>query len=158
MKGEPMRLELQYSLTLFGLNKSYAIPALDGDERMPDWGWCKTRIDDLGTAIELRCMQPGKGPTCGTAFIQNEVTSQRNPERSVCRPDYSPYSGRYGADDIARFGVNLPFRDPTGLARFPVDGTKLRQSRIIIRSYEPQVHFVRSVDIPQIRLQNWEAQ
>ena len=86
-------------------------------------------------------------------------TGERIPERSVCGPDYSPpYSGRFGADDIARFGVNLPFRDPAGLAHFPVDGPKLPQSRIIIRSYEPQDHFTRSLVIPQIKLPDWEAQ
>ena len=130
----------EYSLTLFGHSKSYAIAALNGDERMPDWGWCQTKINDLGTVIEFRCMEPSKGPTCGTVFLQNDVTGQRNPERSVCRSDYLPYSGRFGADDIARFGVNLPFRDPAGLAHFPVDGPKLPQSRIIIRPYEPQDH------------------
>ena len=158
MKNQPMRLELDYSLTLFGLTKSFSIAALGGDERMPGWGWCQTKINDVGTAIELRCMQPGKGPTCGTVFLQNDATGQRNPERSVCRPDYSPYSGRFGADDIARFGVNLPFRDAAGLAHFPIDGPKLSQSRVTIRSFEPETHFVRSLVIPEIKLQDWEGQ
>ena len=158
IKDQPLRLELEYSLTLFTLSNSYSVPAIGGDERMPGWGWCQTRMNDIGTVIEMRCMQPGKGPTCGTVFLQNTVTGQRNPERSVCSPDYSPYSGRFGQDDMARFGVNLPFRDATGLAHFPVDGPQLPQSRIIIRSYEPQDHFVRSLVIPEIKLQDWEPQ
>ena len=158
MKDQPLRFELEYSLTLFTLSSSFSIPAIGGDERMPGWGWCQTRMNDVGTLIELRCMQPGKGPTCGAVFLQNSVTGQHNPERSVCSPDYSPYSGRLGEDDMARFGINLPFRDASGLAHFPVDGPQLPESRIIIRSYEPQDHFVRSLVIPQIKLEDWEPQ
>jgi len=58
----------------------------------------------------------------------------------------------------ARFGVNLPFCDAAGLAHFPVDGPKLFQSHVIIRSYEPENHFVRSLVIPEIKLEDWEAQ
>lgn len=158
IKDQPLRVELEYSLTLFTLGNSFSIPAIGGDERMPGWGWCQTRMNDGGTVIELRCMQLGKGPTCGTVFLENDVTGQRNPERSICRADYSPYSGRLGEDDMARFGVNLPFRDATGLAHFPVDGAQLPQSRVIIRSYEPVDHFLRSLVIPEIKLQDWEAQ
>lgn len=158
IKDQTLRLELEYSTTLFTLSKSFAIPAIGGDERLPGWGWCQTRMNDGGTVIELHCMQPGKGPTCGTVFLENKVTGKRNPERSVCRPDYSPYSGRLGEDDMARFGGNLPFRDATGLAHFPVDGPQLPQSHVIIRSYEPEDHFVRSLVIPEIKLQDWEAQ
>ena len=57
-----------------------------------------------------------------------------------------------------RFGTNLPFRDSSGLAKFPVDGSQLPQSRVIIRVYEPEDHFARSLVIPQVKLQDWEAQ
>lgn len=158
IKDQPLRLELEYSLSLFTLSNSFSIQAIGGNERMPGWGWCQTKMNEGGTVIELRCMQPGKGPTCGTVFLQNSETGQHNPERSVCRADYSPYSGRLGEDDMARFGANFPFRDASGLAHFPVDGPQLPQSHVIIRSYEPQDHFVRSLVIPEMKLQDWEAQ
>ena len=157
IKDQPLRLELDYSLTLFDLSGSYSIAALGGDERMPGWGWCQTKMNETGTAIELRCMQPGKGPSCGTAFLRNDVSGWYNPERSACRPDYAPYSGHYGYDNVARFGVNLPFRDASGLAQFPVDGPQLPQSHVIIRYYQPEDHFVRSLVIPEIKLEDWEA-
>jgi hypothetical protein len=59
---------------------------------------------------------------------------------------------------LVRFGTNLPFRDPSGLAKFPVDGPQLPQSRVVIRVYEPEDHFTRSLTIPEIRLKEWEAQ
>jgi hypothetical protein len=158
IKDQPVRAQVDYSLTLFGLRGSYSIPALGGDERMPDFGWCETKMNEAETAVELRCMQPGKGPTCATLFLENKATGQRNPVRSSCHGDYSPYSGWYTGDNMAQFGANIPFRDSSGLAKFPVDGPQLPQSRVVIRVYEPEDHFTRSLTIPEIRLKDWEAQ
>jgi hypothetical protein len=158
IKDQPVRAEVDYSFTLFGLRGSYAIPALGGDERMPGFGWCETKMNDSETVVELRCMQPGKGPTCATLFLENKATGQRNPARSSCHGDYSPYSGWYFGDNMAHFGANIPFRDVFGLAKFPVDGPQLPQSRVVIRVYEPEDHFTRSLTISEIRLRDWEAQ
>jgi hypothetical protein len=158
IKDQPIRAELDYSLTLFGMRYSYAMPALDGDQRMPGFGWCETKMNEAQTAVELRCMQPGKGPTCATLFLENELTGQRNPERSSCHADYSPYSGWFTGDNMAQFGANVPFRDASGLAKFPVDGLQLPNSRVVIRVYEPEDHFTRSLVISQIKLQAWEAE
>jgi hypothetical protein len=157
-QDQPLRAEVNYSLTAFRLSKSYAIPALGGDERMPGWGWCKTKPNEAGTAVELHCMQAGKGPICGSVVLENEATGVRNPERSACGSNYTPFGDRPLPDNFARFGVNLPFRDPSGLAKFPVDGSQLPQSRVVIRVYEPEDHFTRSLVIPQIKLKDWEAQ
>jgi hypothetical protein len=54
--------------------------------------------------------------------------------------------------------VNLSFRDPSGLEKFPVDVSQLPQSHVVIRMYEPENHFTRSLVIPQIKLKDWEAQ
>jgi hypothetical protein len=158
LKDQPMRAEVDYSLTLFGVRQSYAVPALDGDQRMPGFGWCQTKMNEAETAVELRCMQPGKGPTCATLSLENELTGRRNPVRSSCHADYSPYSGWFTGDNMAQFGANIPFRDASGLAKFPVDGPQLPNSRLVIRVYEPEDHFTRSLEIPQITLKDWEAQ
>jgi hypothetical protein len=157
-KDQPVEMQIDYSLTLFGLSRSYSMAALDGDERMPEWGWCQTKMNEAGTAVELHCMEPGKGPICGTAFLENAVTGARNPARSTCRSDYSPYGYHPLPDSLVRFGANLPFRDPSGLAKYPVDGPQLPNSRVVIRVYEPQDHFTRSLAISQIKLKDWEAQ
>jgi hypothetical protein len=158
IRNQSMRAEFEYSLTLFGLSRSYSIPALGGDERMPGFGWCGTKMNEAATAVELRCMQPGKGPTCATLFLENETRGLRNPEQSSCHGEYSPYSGWFTGDNMAHFGANIPFRDASGLAKFPVDGRQLPQSRLVVRLYEPEVHFSRSLVIPKINLQDWEAQ
>ena len=157
-RDQAVQARADYSVTLFGLRRSYSLPALDGDERMPAWGRCETKMDEAGTNVELRCMEPGKGPICGTAFLENASSGAQNPPRSFCESEYRPFGDRPLPDNFARFGINLPFRDPSGLAKFPVDGSQLPQSRVVIRVYEPEDHFTRSLLIPQIKLGDWEAQ
>jgi hypothetical protein len=157
-KDQAVQVRVSYSLTLFGLARSYSMPALEGAERMPGWGWCQSKLNEAGTAVELHCIDVGKGPVCGSAFLENASTGARNPARSTCRSDYSPYGYHPLPDSLARFGTNLPFHDASGLAKFPVDGPQLPQSRVVIRVYEPEDHFTRSLMISQIKLKDWEAQ
>ena len=58
---------------------------------------------------------------------------------------------------MSRFGVNLPFRDPSGLAYFPVDGPQLPKSQVVVRLYQPEDHFTRHLMIPSVTLQDWES-
>jgi len=155
---ESSKIRIDYSLTLFGLNKSYSLAALDGDERMPGWGWCKTALNESGTAVEVRCMEPGKGPICASIFLENSLSGARDPAVSACLSEYRLFGDRPMSDNVARFGVNLPFRDKSGLTKFPVDGSQLPHSRVVIRMYEPEDHFTRSLDIPGIKLKDWQAQ
>lgn len=157
-KDQLVKVRVDYSLTVFGVSKSYAMPALEGDQRMPGWGLCQTKVNEAGTAIEFHCMEPGDGPTCGTVLLENPFGDKRNPAGFFCYSDYGPFRNHPLPDNFARFGTNLPFRDLTGLTKFPVDGAQLPQSRIVIRMYEPEDHFTRSLEIPQIKLQDWEAQ
>jgi hypothetical protein len=157
-KDRAAKMQIEYSLTRFVLKNSYAMPALNGNERMPGWGWCETEVNEAGTALELHCLQQGKGPICGAVFLENAATGERNPPRSMCRSDYAPYLDRPLPDRLERFGTVLPFRDPTGLAKFPVDGAQLAQARVVIRVYEPEQHFTQSLTIPQIKLRDWDAQ
>jgi hypothetical protein len=157
-KDRAAQIQIEYSLTRFALKNSYAMPALNGSERMPGWGWCKTEVNEAGTALELHCLQQGKGPICGMVFLENAVTGERNPPRSMCRSDYAPYLDRPLPDSLERFGTMLPFRDPTGLAKFPVDGAQLANARVVIRLYRPEKHFMQSLTIPQIKLRDWDAQ
>jgi hypothetical protein len=154
---QPIRIEVDYSLTLFSLAASHALPALNGEQRMPDLGWCATKVNFSGTTVNLRCLQAGKAPSCSTLFLEHPPSGRRNPAISACSPDYSPYLRRSLPDAMGRFGRNLPFRDPSGLAQYPVDGPQLAESQVVVRTYQPLDHFTRRVDIPEIRLKDWES-
>ena len=156
IKDQPVQLEIDYSLTLMKLTGAYGIPALQGDQRTPELGWCKTRVNEERTAVQLRCIRSGNRPDCSTSFLEKAATGQRNPVRSSCSSNYSPFVA-WWMDAMTRFGVNSPFRDPTGLAHYPVDGSQLRDTRMIVRVYRPEDHFTRRVTIPSVRLSEWVA-
>ena len=48
------------------------------------------------TAVEVRCMQMGKGPTCATVFLEDPRDGSRNRPNTTCNPNYSLMStGRF---------------------------------------------------------------
>jgi hypothetical protein len=153
VKDQPVALQIDYSLTLMKLTGAYGISAVHGEQRTPELGWCKTRGNDERTAVQLRCMRPGNGPNCSTSFLESASTGQRNPAHSGCSSNYSPFVGRL-VDAVGRFGVNSPFRDPTGLAQYPL-GSQLDDTRMVVRVYRPEDHFTRRVTAPSIRMSDW---
>ena len=58
---------------------------------------------------------------------------------------------------MMRFGIGLPFHDISGLAQYPVDGSQLAESQVVLRTYKPLDHFTRRLVIPEIRLKDWES-
>src|SRR5439155_10376862 len=80
IKGEPLDLQLDYSFTLFRARTTYALPARDGDQRMPGVGWCATRVNDQGSRVVFACMQPGERPPCVTLALEHTPTHRRNPD------------------------------------------------------------------------------
>jgi hypothetical protein len=158
LKGEPVDVQLEYSFTLFRTNATYALAARDGDQRMPGIGWCATRVNDAGNRVLFRCLQPGERPSCLAVVLEHTPTQQRNPEVSLCAPDYTPYPGHTFPDALSRFGGTLPFYDSSGLTRYPVGGPQLSEARVVVTAFQPAEHFIRRVVIPAVRLQDWEPQ
>ena len=158
VRTQPVRIEVDYSLTLFHIVAADTIEALSGDKRIADFGWCKTKIDDDGDEVELGCLNMGSAPTCATAVLENTASGQRNPAHNMCRPDYRPYAENFLPDAMATFGGGISFQDLQGLAKYPVDGPQLADSHVSLKSYQPVAHFTRHLDIPEIRLGDWEAE
>ena len=158
IKTDLLDIQLDYSFTLFRVDATYALPARGGDQRMSGIGWCATQVDDAETRVLFQCLQPGERPSCLAVVLEHAPTRQRNPEVSLCVPDYSPYPGHTLPDALSRFGGRLPFFDPSGLIRYPVGGRELSDANVLVTSYAPTEHFVRRVQLRAIRLQDWEAQ
>jgi hypothetical protein len=158
LKNQPVRLEVEYSLTLFHLFAAHALPALGGHQHMPGIGRCSTTMDDEKDDVIFRCIVPGKHADCISAFLENVPSGRRNPEKFFCDADYAPYPMSINPDVMGRWGTGLPFRDLNGLAHYPVDGNQLPQSQVVLRTYRPVEHFTRRLVIPQIKLSDWEPQ
>jgi hypothetical protein len=158
VSAEPLDVEIDYWFTVFRPHGTYALPAQGGDERLPGIGRCATNVDEAGTRVLLQCVQPGERPSCLTAVLEHAPTRERNPEVSLCAPDYTPYPGHTLPDALARFGGRLPFFDPSGLVRYPVGGPQLSQSHVLVTAFRSTDHFFARVVVPGVRLQDWEAQ
>jgi hypothetical protein len=143
-KDRSVRVETTYSMTLFKLNASYSI-AVGGDRFIPALGRCESTINVAMTAVEVRCIQMGKGPTCATVFLEDPRDGSRNRPITSCNPNYSPYVDRPIPDAVSHSRLVLPFRDPTGQMKYAVDGPRIDGARIVIRVYEPAEHFTRAV-------------
>jgi hypothetical protein len=150
--NRPIRMVVDYSLTLFSLASTDSIAAIDGDRRVQNIGWCATKVDDDGDGVVVSCLSTGGTQSCFTAYLQHEPSGRRNPENHVCHPWYSPHAAGGFPDVLSHFGGELPFMDPSGLAKYPVDGSQLAQSRVVLESYQAQDHFTRRLVIPSIRL------
>jgi hypothetical protein len=159
IKGQPVRLEIDHWLTLVRLAFSYPIPALAAKQQIPGLGQCRTKVNDGETAVTLSCMQAGDFPTCVAVFLEHSPTGARNPDRFSCR-SYSPsvVNALIPVSLSMSVAANLPFRDPTGLTKYPIDGSRLGDSKAIIQVYRTQDHFTRKLVIPAVRLGEWEAE
>ncbi len=153
-----VQINATYSMTLFTLRNSYTIKAVNDDQMLAGWGRCRTRMDGTYTAIEMVCLQMGKGPTCATVFLEDPRDGSRNQVNTACYPNYSPYLERPIPDAASRFRLILPYRDPAGFTRFPVDASKLAGAQIRIRLYEPIDHITRLVTSPVFAMKHLVVQ
>jgi ABC-type transport system involved in multi-copper enzyme maturation permease subunit len=153
----PIRIHAVYSMTLFALRSTYTMKAVNDDQLLTGWGRCRTRIDDTSTAVEMNCMQMGKGPTCATVFLEDPKDGTRNPVNTACYPDYSPFLQRPIPDATSHFRLVLPYRDPSGIAHYAVNASKLSESQIVIRVYQPIDHMSRVVTSPIVAMKQLVA-
>jgi hypothetical protein len=161
VKGQPARLEIDYSLTMFKPGVEHAIPAPGGNQWVPETGRCATRLNHEriwvsedgqqqpvpGTQIEIGCLTPGYA-YCLTAFRQSAPAGEITPQDFSCRLDYAPYVARLEGDSLVRLG---------GLVRPDVNASELNDAHVVVRVYRPAVHFTRQVMIPNLRLSDWTA-
>jgi hypothetical protein len=158
LRDRPVTLELQYSLTLLRAVPAVSIPAAGGDARLPGIGWCATRVDGDGDAVELGCIRTAYPLSCISFRLEETSGPLRNPEISRCVPDYAPLPVDNWYTALDTFGVELPFFDRSGLARYPIDGSALGRSRIMAVRYRPIAHFSRRLEMAGIRLGTWQVQ
>jgi hypothetical protein len=159
IKNQSVRLEIDYSLTLFKSAFSHSLPAVNANVHVPGAGWCATRVNPAETAVQLSCEQGGRPPDCLSINLEHLSSGRKTPDRLNCeQADYGPFpSWQLLPDGLAHFGGALAFRDPNGFATFPVIGSMLPESELVMHVYRAAEHFTRKVVIPEVRLGDWEA-
>jgi hypothetical protein len=158
LKDTAITLQVDYSVTLLNVFTTNTLAALDGNQRIPNVGWCETQLNDSRTAVQLRCLEVGNPPHCTSAVLENPNTGSQDPSARGCLDDYAPYFGRYRPPDtIMHTGTDLYFRDPADLVHYPVDGSQIGSSKVVMKTYVAADHFTARVVIPAVRLSDWYA-
>ncbi|MDB5975297.1 MAG: hypothetical protein JWR07_2057 [Nevskia sp.] len=153
---QPLRLEVDYALTLLRPRALPPLAALDGDRILPEAGHCATRIDDSGNAVEVNCIAVGQIPSCMSMVLEFK-DGTHNPEEFSCALNYQPAGLRVSVDPLDDFTTRLPFKDASGAVRYPIDQAQLPGAQVVISVYEPQAHFSRRIVVPQFHLRDWQA-
>ncbi|HZL57827.1 MAG TPA: hypothetical protein VFC21_12120, partial [Bryobacteraceae bacterium] len=146
LKDQPLRMDIDYSLTLMQLNRQGVLPAAGADLWIPDLGRCSTGVNALRTEVAVHCVAPAR-PPCVTWSLESRnkaIYTGGDP----CRTDYAPYADPSGNEFSNRFTIGFPFLDAAEEAR-------LEGGRFLARVYRPVAHFTRRVSIPRIRLEDW---
>ena len=157
VKNQAVNMELGFSLTSFAPDADQVTGTHSDVRQLSHLGSCATRIDADGDEVELRCLTGAKEPPCIVARLEDPQTQKRNPAFSGCRPDYAPFRLQLSTDAVSQIGLALPFRDPSGLAQFPVDASAIDRAQVRLTTFTPVSHFRRSLSIPNVRLADWEA-
>jgi hypothetical protein len=142
------RLRMDYSLTLMKAVAQYKMPASDGLLRAAEIGLCSSQFDQ--DSIAVRCSKMGRSLFCYSATLF-APDGRHNPEIVRCVPDYRPYLPPV-INILNFFGIDLPVRDPYGLAHYPVDPAELASSYILVKIYAERDHFKRTLAVSPFRL------
>jgi hypothetical protein len=152
---QPVRLEIDYSLTLMGQADAQSLPAVGGDGRSPLLGWCGTKVDRVSSEVLFGCVRPGSIPRCTVVMLEHKPSGASNKKYENCGASYAPIRDRYEIDALSRFGLTIPFADvPTG-DPLTVTEAMLPESQVTARVYEPRDYFSRLMVIPEIKLRDW---
>lgn len=153
LSNQLVQVDIHYFLTLFRPEAKYSLTAIGGNSRLGSLGACTTGVDGDGDGVALRCVNGRPTPSCVTALLEDPPAGLRNPESHGCMvPDYTPFVAIWAPATTVRVDWELPFFDRSGLAHYPLDGSKLPDSRVVIDTFAPRAHFTRELIIPTVRL------
>ena len=71
IRRQPVRLEINYSLTLLRLAASETLPAIGAHRELALVGHCASMVDETETLVEVHCLKPGNLPSCLTASLEH---------------------------------------------------------------------------------------
>jgi hypothetical protein len=140
------RLQIDYWLTLVRARTEHKIAVVDGELQSPD-GFCATRHDR--EAVTVRCKSITQAPFCysGTLYASD---GRHDPEVFHCTPDYRRHYPPL-IDVLYFYEVDLPLRDPYGIAHYAVGASELGGAYVLLKIYGEFDHFKRTLAVEGIR-------
>jgi hypothetical protein len=134
-----VHVHADYWLTVVKETGDYPIPEANGDAQIPLLGKCRTTWTAFGVA-EFSCVKAG--PVAGCYAVVSEHGEDRMPTHCT---SYAP-----------RF-VWLPNWDEIVTTQDRFQLSNGGDANVSVRTYQVLDHFERSLDIPNVRLRDWES-
>jgi hypothetical protein len=157
IKDQAVQVNLDFALTWLRHSDRQFMHAVQDKKMVKGIGLCTTGVDREADDIEFRCMVAVRPPSCVGASLQDARMASQNPMLFGCSLDYAPFPAHWiPPAPIKRVGADLPFLDPDGLAHYPVDTSRIAEADVALDTYEPIAHFNRRLEIPSIRLADWD--
>jgi len=152
LHNRSVRIEIDYSLTVFELAATASIDTDDSGQRRTAFGRCTNRVDEDGDEIEFGCLQNGPAPTCVSATLESVTRGPRNPTHWSCDPDYSPFQVHLYPAATSRFTTSVDLTDLRETMEPAADRSQLDDALVRIKSYQPAGHFTRRLVVPEIHV------
>jgi hypothetical protein len=140
VRARAASLSVEFALTVRTVFAEHRLAAVNGEFRSPEAGLCQTSAEV--SASFVRCRNIGLPASCVAATLY-APDGRHNPRVLACTGDYRPFIP--GTTNIIAFsGLQLPVRDPTGLAHYEVQTADLPQAYIVMKIYKASSHFTRT--------------
>ncbi len=150
----PVRLQLDYSLTLMKVVAEHELTAINGELQSNDIGFCATLVDR--NAAYLRCKTIDQAPFCYSATLYGSG-GRHNPEVLKCTPDYRRHLPAF-MHVLSLYGVDMPLRDRNGVVNYEIDASSLGEAHVLFKVYGESEHFERRLASAVSGLEGWRAQ
>jgi hypothetical protein len=154
----PVRIEIDYSLTLLKARVLSELSAIDGNAMLEGVGRCASRLDEDGGGFEVGCDAAGELPPCFSLSLRRDDKPELDEETFVCDLDYAPVAWRFSVEPIERFVRKLSLKDGSQAA---VSGSPLPPSRgaaVVFRRYDAVAHFSRRVTVADVHLSDFAGE
>ena len=148
--GQLVRVEIDYSLTLFRSVAEDWIADVADDQPLAGFARCTTRLEKSGEVVAMSCLSTHPWSACIAEYSVDKHTRQKRWAFSDCNSmDYAPFAGGIWRDAYFRIGWFGLGQRLFISGRRPGDSSTAAN---LVGTYLPQDHFTRRIIIPQFRL------
>jgi hypothetical protein len=148
--GQIVRVEIDYSLTLFRAVAQDWIADVGNDQVLAGFARCTTRPRNGGDAVNMVCLSTHPWSACLAGYRIERHTGKKTWHFTSCDTvDYAPFTGAIWRDAYFRLGW---FGAGQGLSAGAQTAGNPGAAANLIETLLPQDHFTRRVVIPQLRL------
>jgi hypothetical protein len=151
IKDQPLRLESEHAVTVLEPARALTLPVAGGAAYEAGIGHCRTTLRPGGKHVALRCLTgaPFGRPSCASLNTDHPAVAL-DPHRRLCEPDYTPAGMPFPFGAVGVFALEPEIHDLSEAKAFD-----LAKARLILESFKPAAHVVRTVTASNVRLSDW---